>query len=359
MVQTLARCQSCGLPGGVAESLTWRANGTVILRRTRGLRVALLDQETMNGILSALEAEIGAGACWRAVRDATRFVTGKSLAGLKGKLSRYGVVKKRALEALEVNSVLLGMGRIEVEKFTPGEGGMMLLRSPFAIDIATAGITGVLEEIDHCPYRYELQPQGANTFKLRLALADADDYEARTQQDIPFFSRAVGGGEKEDTCRQCGAPSSIAELRWDELYGTIEAGLGGRRVAFIPSFILVALSHLETGEGGVDVRKSVEEAAYTSTMKSLEGGTTDAYEDDGMLAREEGGRGAWARTRARGWGAAAEERLGAEGWRVTMLNPVDNALIAGWLRALYTVAEGREMRMDVKEEPAQSSFEIN
>ena len=250
MVQTLARCRSCGLPGEVAENLAWRANGTVILRRTRGLRVALLDLETMDSILSSLGSGLGAGICWRAVRDATRFATGKSLAGLKGKLSRYGVAKKRALEALEDNSLLLGMGRIEVEKFTPAEGGALSLRNPFAMGVSTAGITGLLEEVDHCAYGYELEEEGSNAYKLRLVLAGEDDYDARTQQEIPFFSRAVGGGEKEETCRQCGAPSSIAELRWDELYGTIEAGLRGRRVAFVPSFILTALSYLDHEEGG-------------------------------------------------------------------------------------------------------------
>jgi hypothetical protein len=50
--------------------------------------------------------------------------------------------------------------------------------------------------------------------------------------------------------------------------------------------------------------------------------------------------------------------MGDEGWRVTVINPVDNALIAGWLRALYTVAEGREMRVRVKEDPAQTFFDI-
>jgi len=234
----------------------------------------------------------------------------------------------------------------------------MLLRSPLAADIATAGITGLLEEVDRCPYGYELMREGADIFRLRLALADADDYDERTQHDIPFFSRAVGGGEKEGTCRHCGAPSSIAGLRWDELYGTIEAGLRGRRVAFVPAFMLTALLYLDRAEDGLRSRRLVEDTVYALTRKNLEERAADAYEGEGLLVREEGEGGSWASLRTRGWGAAAEERMGDEGWRVTVINPVDNALIAGWLRALYTVAEGREMRVRVKEDPAQTFFDI-
>ena len=111
--------------------------------------------------------------------------------------------------------------------------------------------------------------------------------------------------------------------------------------------------------GPQGLSRLVEDAVFASARKSLDSGTSDAYEGMGLLAREGGAASAWARLRARGWGAATEGRMGAEGWRVTVINPIDNALIAGWLRALYTVAVGREMRVEVIDEPAQTTFEID
>lgn len=358
MVQTLARCRYCGLPGKVAENMVWYPNGTIVLRRSKGLRVAILDIETMRDIHAALEAEMGADALWVTVRNATRFITGKSLAGLKGKLSRYGVIKKRVLEAIEDHSLLLGMGRIEVEKFTPAMGGAMLLRRPFDIEIATAGITGVLEEVDHCPYKYGLSEGGEDSYRLLLELAEVDDYDAQSLRGIPFFMRATTGGEKAAVCNQCGLPSSVAELQWDELYGTVDAGAGGRRVAFIPGYIISALTHHKSASDEGRCRRLVEEAVYVSARRSFEGGPADAYEGERLLPREGSSSAAWERLRVRGWGAVVEESIAEEGWRVTVLNPVDKALIAGWLRALYTVTVGREAQVEVREEPPVSFFEM-
>ena len=100
MVQTLNRCRSCGLPGKLAERLEWRSGGTITLARIRSLRLALMDASTMESIHAVVAAEAGDAAFMAAHKEAAHLVAGKVMAGIKGRLTRYGAIKKRALEAM-------------------------------------------------------------------------------------------------------------------------------------------------------------------------------------------------------------------------------------------------------------------
>lgn len=358
MVQTLARCRSCGLPGKLAESLEWQPDGAIVFRRMKSLRLALLDAQTMDHIRAAVEAAVGADACMGAEKDATRIVTGGLTSGIKGRLSRYSAIKKRALEAIEGYSMLLGMGRIELERFTPGEGGSLLLRRPFDLGVVTAGVTGVLEEMDRCRYAGTLSGAGENVYRLVLDSDEPEGVEAASPRELPLFHDQQAGDEKIEGCRICGLPSAISQLRWDELYGTIEAGAGGRRVFFMPVYMLAVLGHLAAGVAGSRYAKAVEEAVYASTRSSLESGKSDAYESSDILPRGGDWQAAWQSMRMRGWGAVARHRLHGGDLRVTVLDAVDEALIAGWLRAIYTVAMGREPVVEIVEEPPSTVFEL-
>jgi hypothetical protein len=357
LVQSLARCRDCGLPGKLAEGLELSPGGIILLRGARPLRLAMLDQDTARRIQTSLEERYSQEACLQVESEAVRAATSRDLTGLKGRLSRYGTLKRRTLEALEDNSLILGLGRIELEKFTPGEGGAMMLRRPFTLGITTAFVTGVLEEMDSCSYAIALEAAGEKDFRLVLEAMGPGDKVTQREVDAGRHKGASSGQGDGDRCRQCGLPSAMAAWRWDELYGSIQAEVGGRRIALLPACILDAFAQLER-RGGKPRAGVVEEAVYNTTKESLQDGAGDAYDDEDLPPAASGVAALCKRISMRGWGEVTSNTLSGTGWRIDIVNPVDEALIAGWLRAIYTVAMGREPRLEVGGEPHSRHFEL-
>ena len=359
MVQSLDRCRSCGLPSTLAENMDWPSNGTVILRRFKAIRLAMFDAVTMDRLYDGLTAEEGPEAFYRMEKGATRFMTGRFLSGLKGRVSRYGVVKKKLLEVMEDLSVLLGMGRIEVERFTPAQGGSLLLREPFNLHLVTASIAGALEEIDRCPYRPDHTSLKKNAFRLLLEVATKDDYDTDSFKGLPLISLAIGNGGKLDRCDNCGLPAALRGFRWNEIYGMVETGTGNRRFAFLPLYTLAIMGEMAVGKKGHGTRGLIEEVAYTSTLERLEGGENDAFDGEGKPVIQRDGvpvEEAWDGLQVKGWGIAAGFQADGDGWRVTIINPVEVNLLAGWLRALYTFAMGKKPRLSVTEEASRAQY---
>ena len=341
----------------MAGGVEWRPDGSVVLRPLEELRLAMLDLATMRRVRDRMVGEVGEEAAFEREKEATRFHAARFLLPLEGKPSRYGLAKRQALEALEDYALLLGMGRIELERLTPGESGSLLLIKPFDLRLVSAGVAGLMQELDGFPYESRLSGLGGDAFRLVLERAGG----GRDAWEPPEGLRIPPPGEGEaaglEGCPLCGLPTRLGAFDWNELYGTVEAGPGGRRVALLPAFFLEVMDRPARGKGpghgGL-----VEEAAYAATRSSLEGGGGDAYES------APGARGGatgvdWGALLLRGWGVAADARTGAGGWKVTVLNPVHIPLIAGWLRALYTFAMGREPRLRVDGETSRARFALD
>jgi hypothetical protein len=145
--------------------------------------------------------------------------------------------------------------------------------------------------------------------------------------------------------------------RWDELYGSIQAGRGDRRIALLPACVIGAFARLE-GVEEPSRTAVVEEAIYLTTVRSLQDGADDAY-GGGDLPPDAGGNQAMIeRMGARGWGEVISSRCDGGDWRIEVADPVDDAIIAGWLRAIYTHAMGREPRLEVGGEPPARRFDL-
>jgi hypothetical protein len=356
VVQTLARCRECGLPGKLAESLEWRSGGIISVRRAKSLRLVLIDERTLSDMVTDLTATVGAEPLHFAETEATRAATTGLMGGIKGRLSRYSGIKKRILEAIEDYSLLLGMGRIELEKFSPGEGGSMLLRKPFELGITVAGVSGALEEMDQCAYRSNVSVAGEKAYRLTLDVRKEEERGRSRRGPVATPARAITGRKNTESCSQCGLPLPVAGLCWDEMYGVIQAGTDGRRVAFLPAFMLEALEQISGDQGGS--AEALEEAVFNSIRNGLEEGKDDIYESTAILLSGNKAEAVSRRINMRGWGAVTSGRLDGVSWHVEVTNPISNVLIAGWLRALYTVAMRKEPLVKISGEAPLRVFEL-
>ncbi|MDD3718428.1 MAG: hypothetical protein PHP28_07180 [Actinomycetota bacterium] len=342
MVQTLSRCRECGLPGRLAESVAWGPGGLVVLRRMQGMRLAMLDERTLESVKAAMSGAVGAAAVQEAQRDAANAAASTQMRA-KGRLSRFGTAKREFLVRLEELSLLLGLGRVELEKFTPCEGGSMLLRMPFDLEMMAAAITGALERMDQCVYAVEVSGIGENVFRLALEAKGRSEDNALKRVHAVSHGRIDAGGGDGERCGQCGLPVCLAGLCWDEMHGVIRAGADGRRLVLLPHCMLAAQEHLVEAPAGVAA--SMQEAVFRSVRAGMEYGEHDGYEKalNGGKAGSEGWCGSVGGMLAmRGWGALAGIASEGDRWRIEVMNPVSDGLVAGWLRALYTVAVGRE-----------------
>jgi len=355
VVQTIARCKSCGLPIMASENMEWLPDGTIMTRRLKGVRLVVLDQEMTARIMGALASQ-ERGDLKAQIKGATRYVVGKMFSGLIGKLPRYDVVKKRLLEAMEGFSLLLGMGRMEVERLAPAQEGRILLKKPFDLCLATAVIMGVLEETDRCFYAFEHEREGRSDYRLTLEAVEEGAYSPDPFAWLPIQYQGRKGSFDMERCRDCGLPLAVREFVWDELSGTVNIGGGRCRVGFLPWYITAVMAHMAGCEEAGGYAALLEEASCLSALsalQSMEGGAGNAYIGEPDLWKRPHGdkrRLAGEVLAVRGWGMVEEFEMGAREWKMTVKNPVDAALVAGWLRALYTFTLGREPRLKVTED---------
>lgn len=355
MVQTLARCRECGLPGKLAEGVAWKSGGLIVLRRAHTMRLAMIDERIMREVKAALVSAEGAEAVMDAQRDTASLAVSTLTRGLKGRLSRFGSAKKELLESLEDYSLLLGLGRIELEKHAPGDGGSMLLRNPFDLEMVAGAVTGALEQMDQCVYTSVVSQEGENFFRLILDAAGKRNGEASRRGQAAEHFRSADRGKETGSCGKCGLPASLAGLRWDEVYGVIRASAGGRRISLLPRCMLAAMERQDEGStGGAGL---VGEAVFRSVRRDLEGEADDGYEKAVMPGHEGWVEKLSEKTATRGWGELTGGSHG-ENWSIEVMNPISDALIAGWLRALYTVAVGREPLIEMSGDVLRRHFEL-
>lgn len=339
MVQTLRRCSSCGLPKSLVEKVEWLPGGTVALKRLKAVRLAVIDKSLYDRLHAGLSQQASQGdiLIFGSQKKATRYVAGKAMKGVKARIVRYGMVMKRVLETMERYSLLLGMGRIEVERIKIEAGGSLLLKMPFNAHLLSAGITGVLEQVEGRAYAYSLSQTSEESFKLVIDACEDDDYQEEDFEGMGLLYPEATGGDGLERCRQCGAPSSLGSYNWDEIYGVIEDTNRGKRLAFMPRYMLDAAKK-SAAYDGKKVAGILEDAAYSSAMEELENG--EYYAGIEELVHE---------FAVKGWGQATALCVDGGTWRLTMANPLDVSLIAGWLRAFYFSRVNREPRSSVTE----------
>jgi hypothetical protein len=346
LVQTLSRCRSCGLPTPLVEMVEWLPGGTVAFKRLKAVRLTVIDKDLYDRLYGALSQQGSQenGPGFERQKKATRYIAGKVLKGVKARVIRYSVVMKRALETMERYSLLLGMGRIEVERIKIEAGGSLLLKMPFNRYLLSAGIMGVLEQIEGRAYTHRLSQMGEETFKLIMDVCEDDDYDEGDFEGMDLLSPAAPGEDELERCRQCGAPSALDSCNWDEIYGVIEDTRRDRRLAFIPCYMLAALKKA-VGYSEKEVAEIMENASYSSTLEQLKSGEVPAGIEellDGLPVK--------------GWGQATAYDFEEGTWRVTVINPMDVSIITGWLRALYFFEMNREPRISLTEEGLMAGF---
>lgn len=346
MVQTLSRCRSCGLPKPLVEMVEWLPGGTMAFKRLKALRLAAIDKDLYDRLYGALSQQglQENGLLFESQKKATRYIAGKVLKGVKARVIRYSVVMKRALETMERYSLLLGMGRIEVERIKIEAGGSLLLKMPFNLYLLSAGIMGVLEQIEGRAYSHRLAQIGEETFKLIMDVCEDDDYDEGDFEGMDLLSSVATGGDGLERCQQCGAPSALDYYNWDEIYGVIEDRRRGRRIALVPCYMLAAVKKASRYSEN-EVAEIMENAAYSSNLEQLKSGEEHAGIED--LVNE---------LPLKGWGQATAYDAEEGTWKVTVTNPLDVSLITGWMRAIYFFEMNREPRISVKEEGYTAGF---
>ena len=348
MVQTLTRCRSCGLPKPLVDMVVWQPGGTMAFKRLTAVRLAVIDKSFYDRLYESLlqRGTQGEERVFESQKKAVRYVSGKILRGVKARIIRYSVVMKRALETMERYSLLFGMGRIEVERIKIEAGGSILLKMPFDRYLLSAGIVGVLEQIEGRAYTHTMSQMGENTFKLSIEIREDDDYRKEDFETIDLLAPVETGGKGLERCQLCGAPSALDSYIWDEIYGVIEDTRGGRRLAFVPCFTLTALKKA-AGYSEQEVAEVMENAAYSSTLEQLGNG-------DGNVDREE----LAGELEVKGWGQAAINTDDEGAWKVIVWNPLDISLLTGWLRAVFCYEIKREPRISVAEEADSVEFTL-
>jgi hypothetical protein len=354
LVRTLARCRSCGIPGTLAENMDWLPGGMIILKRMNGIRLIMLDAWTLKALYDEITAKIEPEIFYLREKGATRYIVGRLLSGTTGKISRYDEVKSKIMEVVENLAILTGMGRIELERYTP-QTVALLIRKPLNLNLVTAAIAGVLEEIDKCFYEYIHSDIGESDYRLTLNVSNGGEYDRDSYDWLSDKPAEIRDVRVLGCCEYCGMPTALRDFEWDELRGIVGTGVAGRRVGLLPYYSFMAIKMMANELDADKSSRFIEETVYDVTIRQLESGIVDAYggANTSLTSRGDGPNdNTWDVLHVRGWGVIDEAWIGTQEWRISVVNPIDVSLVAGWLRALYTFAMGKEPRLGV----AQNAF---
>lgn len=358
MVQTLARCRNCGLPRSLAENFMWQSDGTLHLKRVKGVRLAIVDEGFVDGLFERMAGEECPEVLCALEQAATRQVVGRLTSGLKGKMTRYSLLKRRALEGMVDYSLLMGQGRIELERYTPAVEGRFTMKSPFNLAVIQSGIAGVLEQLDRRFYARHLTEIGKEYYRLIVEASDREAYEGEIDEPLALDYGEQRGVIEDIGCEQCGLPVALTDFIWDELHGAIYEGKIRRRVAMLPWYMVSALKWLIPGGEGGRLESVVEDEARAAMVRRLSSQAADTGEagtgeDDsltgilGFFLR---------RLQARGWGRAGDLKEEDGALRVSITNPVDTPFLTGCVRGIQSFALKTEAGLSVEEAAGSATF---
>lgn len=346
MVQSLTRCSSCGLPQELSESCVWAGDGSIRLRPFGGNRLAMVELPAIEIFWEKLISLEASEAFLLREKIAMRQMTAKIIEGIGAEVTRFGPLKKRALGIIEDLFAIMGLGRVEIERFSPGQEASILILPSVSPHLLSAGIAGILEELDNISYAYSFSDLGKKAYRLNLGAAgDGQDYGAAREfyerGEEPHLEEYPYNAELEG-CPICGIPCRLSDFKWDELLGTIEAGSAGRMV-FLPWQVIRAMAH--AGDDEPDKKGLLEEAIYISAVEQCKHRTAAANESVEAICdlQQAKPRGDLDRLFGlKGWGRVDEASSKEASWLISVFEPIDSGIIAGWLRALYTITLGKD-----------------
>jgi len=343
----MKKCRLCGFPYLLSKMIRWRDNGTISFTVMPDFRLILMESEMMADTYSHIGENMGISIShlvFEAQRNAVRWAMDSLLDIFPLSLGRVGPNKQLAVRIFCRLSTWLGCGYVKGLHYRPKRYGEALIRNPFNHDLMTAIILGAFESLERRPFEHEWRKVGGDEV-IRVTTSDAKpEFSKRLEITL---QPSKNGDCVLPRCPSCGVPADLGYLDWQEEEGEIIDNRRGERMIIIDPYSGSAVFRELEKELGEDIFPLIINAGkdYARDRILKPGGMS---EDGGKVSAED--REVFYRKSLRLlplWGYGNPASLNHEEGRleITIENPFNKYLLAGYMAALFEAVEEVESKV--------------
>jgi hypothetical protein len=333
------QCTGCGFPFMLGKLIHWQDNGTITHSFRKDFRVVLIEADFLTRLLSAIEDDLGLPVR-RMAFEAERMAAKAGIdADLEGP---YRVLRWRPLKRFTVNlfdrmATWTGQCFSHTVDYRPGVSCEGIVRNPFDHELMAAFITGAFESLEGRPFGHTWQKRGQDEYLyIETGLPGVLPAAPITIPIVNFKP----GRDSFARCARCGAPLAMRDLKWMEEEGIVMDIRKGVRMVFLDFYsttkVLESLSQ-ELGPGFAPIVVDTQRALF---IRHIWEEFLCERRGNEPLSQHELYSQVLDTLALRGQGNPVEHALEGEKFSVTIENPFNEYLLAGFLSALYECSEG-------------------
>lgn len=340
-------CGECGVPMGIARSLSWNADGTITQKKDPLHRLIFFESDNLDRLWGRLSEILGVTGehVWEVVVDsksrATRAFLSRTLPWGVEMLARV-IGYRSMIRAISSQGLVMGYGRITVGGQYPRRGRperiTVYIEDPYSLPLFCGDLKGAAEVLERKWAKVTRQALDARRHQVDVTMG-----ERRLEKESFDLKESVAekpGDIRFHPCPSCGSPLELKQFRWDLGAGVIRDTRSGRRLAFFGTAgmraVFEELAH-ELGERVSDAIIAVERENALAALSAEEA-------DSGY----EGLRGMAA---VRGLGLLTGLEMDAGGLRLRMSNPAIPEYIVGLALGVFELVTGKSGRHLWRVEP--------
>ncbi|MEW6554619.1 MAG: hypothetical protein AB1384_10070 [Actinomycetota bacterium] len=330
-------CGECGVPLGIARSLSWNTNGTITQQNDPMHRLIFFECDNLDRLWSRLSEQLGVTTehIWEVVIDsksrATRAFLHRTLPWGINLLAHF-IGYRSMIKTIESQGLVMGYGKITVGGQYPRRGRpervTVYIEDPYSLPFFCGDFKGAAEVLEKRPASTTMQALDSRRHQIDVTVR----HEHLTEESFHIKEEAAGkdGDMSFKRCSACGTPLEIKEFAWDLERGIIKDGRSGRRLAFFGTSgmraVFAELAH-ELGERVSDAIIEVERENGLAALSAEE--ARSGYEGLRFLAA------------IRGLGLITSLEVSEENLQLRMSNPSVPEYIVGLALAVFELVTGK------------------
>lgn len=356
----MRKCKVCGYPRDLALITEWNENGTILDKNNRlGFRSIIIEADFLTEFTERIEEQLGVPIqhiVYEAQRNSSIEVINSILGRAPAFVTRIPGVKRLVVSLFCRLSVFFGMSYAKVVSYQPGVRGEALIRNPFHREMMAAVVVGAFEALEKKPFSHTWKKAGGDD----IIIIEPEPSRPEIAQRLTFTVAPTRPGHcSTDLCSRCGMPLAYRDLQWRQDEGMIMDTRRGVRMMLLDIYAPMVVVRELASELGDEIYPMVVQAHKAFSLRHLReeflpSGKAEDLDTEVLYGE------VFNTIILRGQGNPVGHSMEGGKLTVTVENPFNEYLLAGYLSALYELAEDKEACVDWEQlDPSTIRFTIS
>lgn len=340
-------CRECGVPLGIARTLSWNSDGTITQKKDPNHRMIFFESDNLDRMWRKMSELLGVTRefLWEiaieAKSRATRAFLYHTLPWYVHFLARfvgYHVIISRIVD----QGLVMGYGKITVGGQYPDRGRperiTVFVEDPYALPLFCGDFKGAAEVTERREAKLTYQALDSRRHQIDVTMGT----ERLGKDEFAWEEEAARkpGDMEYRRCPSCGSPLELQQFQWDLLTGVIADKETGRRMAMFGSGSLQAVFD--------EIARALGERVIGYIIEIERENTIAAMSVEEASSGYEGLR---KRAAIRGLGLLTRLETAGDRMEAEIANPSIPAYLVGLAAGIYELAMGKRGSFEWALEP--------